>query len=195
MNYSFVYPWAKHDVLRETSIFTSLKRVKRLCHVVALSRSGVETNVVIIPCASYESICKDCQGEESFCFFYKTFFTKLNVRLPLSFFEKDVLNTHFVSFTKLSLPNSVFAFHYLFFRKMFWMWWTLLLPNSNLITKPSSEPFKFFAFILTLPLPPMSFSISLSIELLNCLGPSRITRSSREPSAAQSELTCITCVF
>jgi len=45
-----------------------------------------------VPCALDEPICKTCQNEEPFCFFYETVFTKLEVRLPLFSFEKDILN-------------------------------------------------------------------------------------------------------
>jgi len=83
MNYNSVYPWAKHVVLHDFSIFTSAKRIERLLHTHALSHSGVKTHVVI-PCSSDEPICKDCRDEEPFFFFYETFFTKLGVRLPLS---------------------------------------------------------------------------------------------------------------
>jgi len=92
MDYIDVYPWAKRDVLRETSVFTSVKRVKSFLHAQALSYFGVEATIAVVPCDPNEPVCRDCQNGELFCFFYETFFTKLGVRLSLTSFEKEILN-------------------------------------------------------------------------------------------------------
>jgi len=105
MDYGVVYPWAKCDVLRETSDFTSVKRVESFPHAQALSYSGLEANIVVVPCAPNEPICRDCQNGESFCFFYETFFNKLGVRLPLTSFEKEILNVMNIAPAQLH-PNS-----------------------------------------------------------------------------------------
>ena len=88
MHYSSVYPWAKRDVLRETSVFTSVKIIKCFRHTQSLICSGVEGNIIVVPCAPDELVCKDFPHGEPFCFFYETLFTKLGIRLSLVFFRK-----------------------------------------------------------------------------------------------------------
>jgi len=85
MDYNALYPWAKLDVLREVFVFTSLKRISKLCHAQSLSRIHSNKDIVVVPCNPTKPIC--CLGESPFCFFYETLFTKLGFRLPLTPFE------------------------------------------------------------------------------------------------------------
>jgi len=105
MGYNSFYPWAKCDILHEFSIFTTSDQVKNFRHVQALSRYGIETHIVVIPCSYDELVCKNCQNEKPLCFFYETLFTKLGVRFPLSLFERGILNMMNVAPTQLH-PNS-----------------------------------------------------------------------------------------
>ena len=50
MSYHSLYPWAKHDILHEFSIFTTPDRVEDFRHAQALSRSSIETYITVIPC-------------------------------------------------------------------------------------------------------------------------------------------------
>jgi len=56
-----------------------------------LSRSGLESQIVVVPNTLDEPFCKDRQNEQPLCFFYESLFIKLDVRLPLSPFKNGVL--------------------------------------------------------------------------------------------------------
>jgi len=105
MDYNFIYSWARHDIFREFSIFTSSTKIENFRHAQTLSRSGLESHILVVPNIPDEPVCKDRQNEQPFCFFYETLFTKLSVRLPLSSFEKGVLTIMNVAPAQLH-PNS-----------------------------------------------------------------------------------------
>jgi len=106
MDYSVLYLWAKHDVLREVYVFTSLKRIRKLRHAQSLSRIHSDQDLVVIPCNPTQPVCSSCcSGEPPFCFFYEMLFTRLNFRLPLTAFEKEVLSAMNVAPAQLH-PNS-----------------------------------------------------------------------------------------
>jgi len=83
-----MYPWAKLDILQEVSISSSTQKIQTLRHAQALSPTGFDKDVVVVPCKPEEPICKNCIDKPPFCFFYETLFIRLGVRLPLSPFEK-----------------------------------------------------------------------------------------------------------
>jgi len=70
MDYQFVYPWAKGDVLHEIYVFTSIK-LEKFRHAQALSHSKVETNIVVVPYGCDEPFCKDCQNEKPFSLYLR----------------------------------------------------------------------------------------------------------------------------
>jgi len=57
-----MYPWAKFDLLKETSRFTSSETLKTLHNLQIFSKTN-EENVVIVPHESGEPICKDNTGD------------------------------------------------------------------------------------------------------------------------------------
>jgi len=50
MSYHSLYPWAKHDILHEFSIFTTPDRVEDFHHAQALCCYSTETQITIVPC-------------------------------------------------------------------------------------------------------------------------------------------------
>ena len=127
-NYIASYPWAKMEFIRETSIYTSIGRVKAFPSSQAISKTNEDDTEVKL-CVKGEPICKsdfDDVGSK-FCFFYETvFFFRLGVHLSLDTFEKEVLTIINVAPVQLH-PNSwtfLRTFHilYTYFR---------LIPTSN----------------------------------------------------------------
>jgi len=55
--YYHYYPWAKIELLRETSSFISMRKVKNLCNHQALSKT-IEKDVCVHICEMDEHVCK-----------------------------------------------------------------------------------------------------------------------------------------
>jgi len=51
MDYYAMYPWAKLDILKETTSYAAAKNVHSFCHVQALSHYGDEKDVEVLPCS------------------------------------------------------------------------------------------------------------------------------------------------
>jgi len=90
MDYSSAYPWAKKELLKETSYYTIHLRIRELRESMTLSKKD-QGLVKVVACREDEPICSDESSDHDgpFCFFYATFFKKVILRLPLSIFEKS----------------------------------------------------------------------------------------------------------
>jgi len=79
MDYYIVNPWAKLDILRETSIYTSVEKVRALRHVQSFSKVYKENLVIVEPCKPEGPICESQEDETPFCFIYTTVVMKLGL--------------------------------------------------------------------------------------------------------------------
>ena len=77
MDYSYAYPWAKKELLKETSYYTNRLRIRELRESVALSKKE-QGLVKVVACREDEPICSDesSNADGPFCFSYATFFLK-----------------------------------------------------------------------------------------------------------------------
>jgi len=107
MDYSFAYPWAKKELLTETSYYTTRLCIGELRDGGCVLSKKHEGFVKTIECKEGEPICCDESSDPDgpFCSFYATFFKKVLLRLPLSIFEKELLTNLNVAPAQLH-PNS-----------------------------------------------------------------------------------------
>lgn len=87
-----LYPWARDDLLEETSIYTTGLKLQELRDSPALSKTN-KNWVKVQLCKEGETICADESSDNDgpFCFMYDTLFIKLGLRLPLEMFEKEII--------------------------------------------------------------------------------------------------------
>jgi len=106
MDYAFAYPWARKELLRETSIFTTHLKIRDLREYECLSKMN-EHLVKVVVYGESEPICCDESFDPKgpFCFFYTTIFTKIKLHLPLFVFEKELLTELNVALAQLHLNN------------------------------------------------------------------------------------------
>ena len=102
-----MYPWAKNDLLKETSYYTTHLRLRELRENGCTMNKRYESHVKTVECREGKLICCDesSDPEGPFCFFYATFFKKVLLHLALSIFEKELLTKLNVSLAQLH-PNS-----------------------------------------------------------------------------------------
>ena len=79
MDYSFTYPWAKKELLKETSYYTTRLRIRELRESGYIMSKKHEDFVRTVECKEEEPICCDESSDLDglFCFFYATFFKKV----------------------------------------------------------------------------------------------------------------------
>jgi len=106
MDYS-VYLWAKKDLLKETSYYTTQQHLRDLRENGCTMSKRHGSHVKTVECREGEPICcnKSSDLEGQFCFFYATLFTKVLSQLALSIFEKELLTELNVAPAQLH-PNS-----------------------------------------------------------------------------------------
>jgi len=92
MSYAALFPWAKRDLLREVSSYTTPSTLEVLRKSFFLSKTD-ESLINACVCGEGEPVCNDESGDPHgpFCFIYDTCFIKLGVRLPFDLFEKEFL--------------------------------------------------------------------------------------------------------
>jgi len=88
MDYIVMYPWAKKDLLKETSYYTTHLHLRELKDNGCFMSKRYKGHVKTVECREGEPICCDesSDPEGLLCFFYTTFFKKVLLRLPLSIF-------------------------------------------------------------------------------------------------------------
>jgi len=88
MDYNVLYHWAKKDLLKETSYYTTHQRLRELRENGCTMSKRHESHVKTVKCREGEPICCDESSdiEGQFCFFYATFFEKVLLQLPLFIF-------------------------------------------------------------------------------------------------------------
>jgi len=98
LNFKSLYRWASHDLLDETSSFTSFAsiatyRKNQDCHKSRVFGKEHDRFVKLVPCRMGEPVCVDesSNPEGPFCFIYSTIFKRLSLRLPLIGFERALL--------------------------------------------------------------------------------------------------------
>jgi len=93
MDYGSLYPWAKKDLLKETSFHTTRLRIRELREYGRTVSRRHKGFVKIVECKEGEPVCCDESSDPDgpFCFFYATFFKNVHLCLPLSIFEKELL--------------------------------------------------------------------------------------------------------
>jgi len=101
MDYSFAYPWAKKELLKETSYYTTRLRIRELREEGCCFSKKHESLVKLVECKEGEPICCDESSDFNgpFCFFNATLFKKVLLRLPLTIFEKELLTKLNVALT------------------------------------------------------------------------------------------------
>jgi len=107
MNYNAMYPWAKKELLNETSFYTTRERIRNLRKSGCSFGKKHDRFVRIAECREDEPVCCDesSNSEGPLCFFYATLFNKVLLRLPFSVSEKELLTELNVALTQLH-PNS-----------------------------------------------------------------------------------------
>jgi len=102
MDYSSMYPWAKKELLKEVSYYTTHLHLRDLRENGCSMSKRHEGNVKIVE----DGCCDESLNPGGpFCFFYVTFFIKVLLRLPLSIFEKELLTELNIALAQLH-PNS-----------------------------------------------------------------------------------------
>ncbi|XP_057431497.1 uncharacterized protein LOC130724309 [Lotus japonicus] len=102
------YDWVNLEVRRLSSIYTSPKSINKLRSQLSLSSKENAGKITIEECYEDEPVCfNQAPGGSSpeFFYMYETLFSRLNIKLPFSEFECDVLRTLKVAPTQLH-PNS-----------------------------------------------------------------------------------------
>jgi len=102
-----MYPSTKKDLLKETSYYTTHRRLRELRENGCTMSKRHDGHVKTVECREGEPICCDesSDPEGPFCFFYATFFKKVLLHLPLSIFKKELLTELNVTPAQLH-PNS-----------------------------------------------------------------------------------------
>jgi len=114
MDYNVMYPWAKKDLLKETSYYTTHLRLRELRENGCTMSKRYKSHVKPVESREGKPIyCDEFSDPEGpFCFFYATFFKKVLLHLPLSIFEKEFLTELNVAPSQLH-PN-IWAFIHVF---------------------------------------------------------------------------------
>ncbi|XP_057431507.1 uncharacterized protein LOC130724318 [Lotus japonicus] len=102
------YDWANLEVRRLSSFYKSPESVKKLRSQLSLSYSKENAGKIIVEaCRMSEPVCFNPPpgALKEYFYMYETFFSRLNIKLPFSDFECDVLRTLNVAPTQLH-PNS-----------------------------------------------------------------------------------------
>ena len=88
MDYTSIYPWAKKDLIKEKSVYTTHLKIRELRE--SGGSSTYEKLVKVVLCGEDELVCCDESSNPNgpLCFFYDTFITKLRLSLPLTVFLK-----------------------------------------------------------------------------------------------------------
>ena len=94
MDYGLMYPWAKKELLKEVSYYTTHLRLRDSRENGCSMSKRHEGNVKIVVCREGEpKYCDESSDRSgSFCFFYAMFFKKVLLCLPLSIFKKRTIN-------------------------------------------------------------------------------------------------------
>jgi len=87
IDYNSAYPWAKMELLKETSIFTPRLRVRELRESGGLSKKD-ENLVKVIPCREGEPICND-ESSDRFVFSMPHFSPKCYFVFPYQFLKES----------------------------------------------------------------------------------------------------------
>jgi len=59
MDYSFAYPWAKMELLKETSVYTTRLKIRKLRELGGCLSKKHESLVKVVECREEEPICSD----------------------------------------------------------------------------------------------------------------------------------------
>jgi len=127
MDYKSLYPWAPQNLLEETSCTSSSRIVTLRKNDCPFGRENDRIHVV--PCREDEPICCDESSNpgKPLFFFYVTVFKKVSLRLPLTYFEKELLtelniapivghlSEHLLFFVRSSALRRLWRFSYTFF--------------------------------------------------------------------------------
>ena len=73
MDYSSAYPWAKKELLKETSVYTTHLKIRELRELRACLSKKHESLVKVVECKEGEPICNDKLShlDGPFCFFQR----------------------------------------------------------------------------------------------------------------------------
>ena len=93
MNYNVMYPWAKKNLLNETSFYTTRERIRNLRKSGRSFGKRHDRFIRIAKCKEDEPVCcnESLDPEGPLCFFYATLFKKFLLHIRLSIFEKKLL--------------------------------------------------------------------------------------------------------
>ncbi|KAJ1379627.1 hypothetical protein SESBI_46734 [Sesbania bispinosa] len=83
------------DVADRSSRYTTMSSILSFNKNTVITSPDLDKTILIEPCTENERICDSYLADDSVPFYtylYDTFFTKLNLRLPFSDFEKSLLN-------------------------------------------------------------------------------------------------------
>jgi len=88
-----MYPWAKIELLKEVSYYTTHLHLRELRENGCTMSKKYEGCVKNVECREGEPICCDesLDLDDPFCYFYATFSKKVLLRLPLCIFENELL--------------------------------------------------------------------------------------------------------
>ena len=107
-----LYPWASNELLDECSCLLSTRAIREhkgeSCSYDhrAFARRH-DDDIAVLPCTLGEPVCGDDRANEGvpFFYFYQVVFKTIGVRLPFSWFEKELLTEINVAPAQL-YPNS-----------------------------------------------------------------------------------------
>jgi len=64
MDFQSVYPWAKPELIFETTGYTLVKVLNKLRNIQPFSKSGNETAIIADVCEDDELVCKDDKADK-----------------------------------------------------------------------------------------------------------------------------------
>ncbi|KAJ1406918.1 hypothetical protein SESBI_24732 [Sesbania bispinosa] len=103
-----VYTNFLNDVADHTSRYTSVSSIVNFRKHAVITSLDLDKTILIKPCNEHERICDSYLVDHSvalYTYLYDTFFTKLNLRVPFSAFEKSLLHILNIPPSQLH-PNS-----------------------------------------------------------------------------------------
>lgn len=106
MSIASIFGWVSPAIFKFYSIYLTDESIIPLREGISLSSLDKENTFTCLPCSTDDGVFMEvAEHEPTFCYFYKTLFAQLFIRLPFSKLYCDVLNTLNVAPTLLH-PNS-----------------------------------------------------------------------------------------
>lgn len=86
------YEWVDPDVISRFSDYQSSSSMIEFCKEINLSTPAMEAKFIFFPCSSFDRVCFSAAPDDfPFIFLYKNMFKELNLQLPFTPFQNEIL--------------------------------------------------------------------------------------------------------